>query len=363
MSNDSTAKKRCSCSRFRRFRAKLAGGECCNVLQLTGHRTPNTISSLETLVWSANLPCQCDICSPEIYTDGKCVLRTHLRFNLHKNLVVNKYGYIAYQAPKFGPHDTHKSRGIHRLYKTECMHLARTAIEYFDRPWEYLNDEQLQSRENLLRWIDGRTDIREPSEEEDAEKLISGPTMRVLWKWINELFFGGDFPDAIFKWTRDITNTGEATSSRPPLRTWRIVMHPDKTALDLGPYPVLAILSTLIHEAVHILLDKYGCHPCATWNENQQAIWHGRPWQLVAAKLEEVVPRLLGISIKLGRLHSLLHGWGWQYLLPSRHDIAAYGSSSVRLWSEEDEDLKELIAATARLHKYQPVHIPTGTRC
>jgi hypothetical protein len=161
----------------------------------------------------------------------------------------------------------------------------------------------------------------------------------------------------------DITNTGEATSSRPPLRTWRIVMHPDKTALDPGPYPVLAILSTLIHEAVHILLDKYGCHHCATWNENQQAIWHGRPWQLVAAKLEEVVPRLLGIPIKLGRLHSLLHGWGWQYLLPSRHDIAAYGLSSVRLWSEEDEDLKELIAATARLHKYQPVHIPTGTRC
>jgi hypothetical protein len=45
------------------------------------------------------------------------------------------------------------------------MYLARTAIEYFDRPWEYLNNVQLLARENLLRWIDGRSDVREPTEE------------------------------------------------------------------------------------------------------------------------------------------------------------------------------------------------------
>jgi hypothetical protein len=188
--------------------------------------------------------------------------------------------------------------------------------------------------------------------------------MRVLWKWINELFFGGDFRDVIFNWDKDMNmnNTGQATSSKPPRRTWKITMNPNHIASDIGPYKVLATLSTLIHEVVHIFLDKYSCHHCETFYENQQAIWHSSPFQLVAAKLEEVVPRLLSIPIKLGRFYSFLHGWPHIYTLPSRHDMAVYRFSNVRLWSNEDADLKELIAATARLHKYQPWRIPNGRR-
>jgi hypothetical protein len=62
------------------------------------------------------------------------------------------------------------------------MHLSRTAIEYFDRPWEYLNDQELQARENLLRWIDERLDSYELFGKEDAEKFISGPAMTSIWK-------------------------------------------------------------------------------------------------------------------------------------------------------------------------------------
>jgi hypothetical protein len=96
MNLDPTTKEPCACSRFRRFRRKLAGRECCSD-EPTGHRAPDTIGGLEALVWSANVQCRCDICSPKLYTDGKCRLRTHLRFNLHEDLVVNKYGYTAYQ--------------------------------------------------------------------------------------------------------------------------------------------------------------------------------------------------------------------------------------------------------------------------
>jgi hypothetical protein len=133
-----------------------------------------------------------------------------------------------------------------------------------------------------------------------------------------------------------------------------IVMHPDNTADDLGKYTVLAILSTLIHEAVHGFLAKYGCESCRTQKYNKLGDYHGRLWQLIAAKLEEVVPSFLGMPVKLGREVGLKNkNWTEVPHLLSLHDLVTFRLLSVRLASEETIDTSELLARTRALHEYK----------
>jgi len=240
-----------------------------------------------------------------------------------------------------------------QVFKAEIMHLARTAIAYFDMPWEYMNDQQLDARRNFLYWIDWKGNVFEPTEETNAEKLISEFEMQSLWKWINELLFGGDHSDGNFKWRKGREGIlGQAKAS--PLRKWKIWMNPEKIAVDFDSYKMLAIISTLFHEAIHAFLGRHGCRSCKTWKENQMAAWHGRAWQLVAAKVEDVVPRLLGIPVYLGRFVGFISQWDNVSAMPSRHDMLAYRFSNMRTWSEEDSDIKSLIASTSAYLDIRP---------
>jgi hypothetical protein len=92
---------------------------------------PDSIQQLEAMVWKANVPCTCDICQPQLYGKKNCSRPKHLTITLSENLEFNKYGRIVYSPPKIEPL---------AVVLPELMHLARTMIQYFDRPWEYLND-------------------------------------------------------------------------------------------------------------------------------------------------------------------------------------------------------------------------------
>ena len=327
---------------------------------------PTTIKEFEALAWSVNADRLCDICSPELYTSENCLIRGdrhHLRFHLHKDLIINKYGYTAYRPLDFGPNG---------LYKAEVMHLARTAIQYFDRPWEYLNDQQLLARENLLRWIDEHP-VREPSNEFDGEKLISDDDMTSLLKWFSELFFGGKMSRTFVEWTttaalrkrkwveEDERVTGLNTWSLLPVWIWKICMVSDDNTEAFEHHKMLGIISTLIHEATHVFLEKYGCHWCEPLRENQQAGCHGRPWQLISAALEDSVPRLLGIPFKSGRFFSSLLRWSEHPYVPSRHDMAVYKFSKVQLWSDNSADVRNLIDCTSKMCSLQPCGLTTTT--
>jgi hypothetical protein len=111
---------------------------------------------------------------------------------------------------------------------------------------------------------------------------------------------------------------------------FKIQMHPKKTAY-FGRYLTLETLSTLIHEDVHIFLSQYGCVSCKTRKLHDGAGSRGRPFQIIAARLEEVVLEILGIPIDLGRWESFSASWKEVAWLPSRHDATDFRFSSTRV--------------------------------
>ena len=59
----------------------------------------------------------------------------------------------------------------------------------------------------------------------------------------------------------------------------------------------------------------------------------GRAWQIVASKLEDVPPRLLGVLLTLGRFPGLSSDWDkGREVLPSRHDLERWQLKD--LWVE-----------------------------
>jgi hypothetical protein len=63
---------------------------------------------------------------------------------------------------------------------------------------------------------------------------------------------------------------------------------------------------------------------------------HGRAWQLLAKKVEDVATVVLGARVDMGRFPSLLRDLEGNGQLPSYHDLEVYG------WGETNErDEKE----------------------
>jgi hypothetical protein len=193
------------------------------------------------------------------------------------------------------------------------MHLTRTAIEYFDRPWEYMNYRQSSAREAVLKWIHGRSmDLHSSDKWSDTAKLISAFEMRQLWKNFNELLFGDRIDDSEFHWKHDCHNLGEARGGEfRGKRTLAIFMNPKKAPMDMGSHRVLKPLSTALHEIVYVFFARHRCRNCRTLRDNLKSDCHGRPFQLLATKIEEVVPRLLGIPVNLGRFRSYTTEASW----------------------------------------------------
>jgi hypothetical protein len=175
------------------------------------------------MVWNANVLCTCDICQPRLYGKKNCSWPKHLTITLSENLEVNKYDRIVYSPPSIEPL---------AVVLPELVHLARTMIQYFDRPWGYLNDQQLNARERLMQWWAARNvgnGSWQPIEAEDAEKLVSTEDMLQLSTWLSELFFHGQFAGLQIKWDRDIEWIGQATYNGGSVL---ISMHPSKLVIN-----------------------------------------------------------------------------------------------------------------------------------
>jgi hypothetical protein len=191
-----------------------------------------------------------------------------------------------------------------------------------------------------------------PIEAEDAEKLVSAEDMLQLSTWLSELFFHGQFAGLKINWDRDIEWIGQATTYDSG--SVLISMHPSKWMNDFGRHTLLEILSTLLHEVLHIFLSKHGCFDCKTAEFAKSCRRHGRPFQLILAKLQEVAPRLLGIPLKLDGFHSIAEAWQLMTELPSRHDIMLYNFSNVLLASDYTGDTSDLLERMHHMHSYLP---------
>jgi hypothetical protein len=123
---------------------------------------------------------------------------------------------------------------------------------------------------------------------------------------------------------------------------------------DFRRHIILEILSTLLHEVLHIFLSKHGCFDCKTAEFAESSRRHGRPFQLILAKVQEVAPRLLGIPLKLDGFHSIAKAWQLMTKLPSRHDITLYNWSNVLLASDYTGDTSDLLERMHHMHSYLP---------
>lgn len=81
-------------------------------------------------------------------------------------------------------------------------------------------------------------------------------------------------------------------------------------------------LGTLLHEAIHALLQQYACRSCPAYDINVcNAGGHGRAFMIVATALEGACERLLGHKIDIGVCWSWRANWRYMRHLPSIHDL------------------------------------------
>jgi hypothetical protein len=143
---------------------------------------------------------------------------------------------------------------------------------------------------------------------------------------------------------------------------WRIRIHPDRIPNDFGDYKLLGVVSALIHEAIHAFHGRSGCYSCRTMKYNGMAVNHGRPFQHIAARLEEVSPLLLGIPVYFGRVQSLYRHWKKVCPLLSLHDLTMFRFSKVKWASYQNLDIAILVGYIQALSNYQPYALLASLR-
>ncbi|KAF2450570.1 hypothetical protein P171DRAFT_503135, partial [Karstenula rhodostoma CBS 690.94] len=290
---------------------------------------PQTVADLEALARARNNRCTCDTCTPRARKKSNCVPWPHFTPDLPSRLTTNRHGNTVFAPPKLSSRAARPAQG---------PLLARSMISYFDQPPSHLNDAQLAARASLIAWRDRRMSaLLTPYAHPNGRLLVPAPEMQSLWEGLNTLFFGGRIPGIRFRWTEDkhgVLGRSAFSFGGSPV----ISMHPTRTSRDFGDYAVLDFLSTLVHEAVHAFLQFYACRWYHVWDGEYTAGGHGRVFQMLAKKLEEAVPRLLGVPVRLGRFESLLGDLGVREgkegrlrgRVPSVHDL--------ELWRFEDVD-------------------------
>lgn len=306
---------------------------------------PQTVAELELIVRARNKPCTCDTCKPGTHTRLKCIRWPHLATSPPSHLTTNRLGNSVFAPPKLSSRPAWPAEGL--------LPLVRSMISYFDQPSSHLNDEQLAARASLIAWRDHRMpSLLTPYAHPDGRVLLPAPEMQALWHSLNALFFGGYIPGIRFRWkkgTRSVLGRTATGLVGSPV----VTMHPTRTSRDFGDFAVLDFLSTLVHEAIHGFFQFYACWWCRVWDGDCTAGGHGRMFQVLARKLEEVVPRLLGVPVRLGRFESLLGDLGVREgkggrlrgRVPSLHDMEVWGFEDVDR-DVRNVDVRRLIEKT-----------------
>jgi hypothetical protein len=282
------------------------------------------------------LKCNCDVCDPPtFYQSWRNCLLPHSHIKLKVDSAPNRFGNECYQQLKMWKMPF---RGC------ESMHLARQTISYFDRDEESLNNTQGDALASMNTWIQTRTaDFMTIDQATDLDKLIPAEEMRQLLTWINLLFC--DDPSRLkFHWLKEMPSWPDAISiSNSHLENY-IAMKPTYPSQPRKRY-MLETISALLHEAVHAHFQLCGCSDCSIRAPNHQPHGHGRPWQLLAARVENAFVRWTGLPVELSRFDSIAVHWKDFQLLPSAHDfdewdleretIMAFGMSAMRRAYEE----------------------------
>ncbi|KAL6706362.1 hypothetical protein ACN47E_005468 [Coniothyrium glycines] len=290
---------------------------------------PASIDELRSRVQEEGLICDCDECTPKIYQENGD--RSH--------------GAIQYEESRSSPRAKRFSSPITttspelprlrlRLYGDyETMRLVRHHVGWLDTTYLATthgnNPPMVAQLESLLHtWAPHLTGL-------DMRQTISRPQLQQLFAQLNTVFFFGAVPkhrEALstgFSWLPDNKKDCFGISYFNPILGTQVLLHPtlyrhNNTPHDAG-VRLRNRLGTILHEMCHAFLKAYTCRSCPMHDECVGPRGHGRAWQILAAKIEQVATKLMDGFVDMGRYPSLLHDMAGHGKLPSQHDLEVYG--------------------------------------
>jgi hypothetical protein len=186
---------------------------------------PDCVYSLRASILAQKPPpkCNCDICDPHFYrVHWNCKIHPHQHPKLKFSPEKNKFGNACYQPLK-----------LNSLLRGEAMEIARTAIAYFGRPVEQLNNTQIAAVDVLRTWIRSNmalffTGYQPPVP--DLSTLLPAVVVRELWKYFSILFFGAEIPSPFhFVWNADLKTSQDVHLLGIADKGWR------KHTIEINP--------------------------------------------------------------------------------------------------------------------------------
>lgn len=290
---------------------------------------PTTLKALKHQVWKRNEKCECDQCVPTLYSIAHCD-NWHLPISLHKFL--ERRCAISIRRPndkRIFP------QPVPPAVPSQCigiMHLVRDHIAMLDRV--YLGHENFQETTACLRLQALVYVWRAKLGSLDLLKTMSSEEMERFLQSLNLVFFFGLIPfnDKPFRWAdKSTTYYGRSTIYEDQRMEPIISLNPTLIAPDAYPedFSYLNLrgrnrLATLLHELCHAFIHIFACPSCPMFTKSEGSSGHGRAWQVLAAKVEDVALKLLNLRIDLGRHDGCLENVRRHGEFPSKHDLETY---------------------------------------
>jgi hypothetical protein len=289
------------------------------------HKVPSDLQELKTWVKDATIPCDCDVCSPLLYQLG--IKSSH--GNMIYRMQTRSNGSRTFRRAQNTPLVPQPELSLRFYGEYEAMRLVRHHVTWLDNtylqsPPEDGNLKVLQLKGLLHNWNPNLTG-------QDMRHTMSSAQFLHLIKLLNQIFFFGAVPShrqAIssgFSWLPESEQACFGIGTFNPVIGTQVLLHPILYRHGGDPEDLDARwrnrIGTVLHELCHAFLKAYTCRSCPMHDKCIGARGHGRAWQILAAKMEEVATKLMGGYVDFGRYPSLLHDLEGNGKLPSAHDL------------------------------------------
>jgi hypothetical protein len=289
------------------------------------HKLPSHYEELKIWVKNAAALCDCDDCAPWLYELDANSSHGAIRYCFPPLDSARKSFQHAQRTPPIA-----QPKLSLRFYgEYEAMRFVRHHVVWLDKTYLQFPQKDdsisvLQLKSLLQAWNPNLTG-------QDMRQTMSSAQFLHLIKLLNRIFFFGAIPphrqtiSSGFSWLPDSEQACFGVGTFSPVIGTQVLLHPilyrhggDHENIDVR---WRNRLGTVLHELCHAFLKAYTCRSCPMHDQCIGARGHGRAWQILAAKMEEVATQLMGGYVDFGRYPSLLHDLEGTGKLPSAHDL------------------------------------------
>ena len=302
---------------------------------------PRTLRDLQQRVQDEDVFCNCDECAPKYYKISTAASHGTIRDLPGTQTRSSKCGFLTQPQLKNAAVGPHLDLAFHGTY--EAMSLVRHHIAWLDATYIHPSASPTpavkQLRAILTTW---QPHLSSPN----LRHTLSTRQLNTLFTHLNAVFFNSCVPPhnatltAGFSYLSEKSTDCFGKSFFNPVVGTQLLLHPcmwrgqhahgdagdaEKPSRNRASTSTNARIATLLHEMAHAYLKAYVCASCPTHDSSVGSRGHGRAWQLLAAKIEQVASVVLDQAMDLGRVPALLRDVEGGAKLPSWHDLGVYG--------------------------------------